>query len=441
MNILVKIRGSFGLNLVQILSVVVINLVLVKRFGLKNMDLYYYFQTIFQLLFFFTASVLFNSLLIFKRDLKKELTFLTVLYLILGPFLLLFNYTDVISNFRSFDISLINSIFFLWIIRGYLVYVLNILKLNDINRYTNFEIIELAVISLLILIVAFEKIESYIYLMIFSKSLLLLILFFNLNIQSIKEQYSFKLYFKKFSVLYVSNLTGYIYSFSEKTFLLSLDPGILSVFTLAQKFVNPISSVISGSNNLIIIFKTQLMEKIIFLKSILSFNINISIAISLISFIALDFMPQLMFDFISVNPVDKNIFIVISKLLIIAVPFSSAVVIFKKKLLANGEIKIIMIINVIGSVLQLLLLFFLPIAGINKVIYLLLITSILICFTYHFLIFRLSYFKINLFLWVLFIIVTFLLDQLWVTMLSALVILFFNITEIFIQRKKLSQIE
>ena len=80
--------------------------------------------------------------------------------------------------------------------------------------------------------------------------------------------------------------------FSEKTFLLSLDPGILSVFTLAQKFVNPISSVISGSNNLIIIFKTQLMEKIIFLKSILSFNINISIAISLISFIALDFMPQ-----------------------------------------------------------------------------------------------------------------------------------------------------
>jgi len=71
MNILVKIRGSFGLNLVQILSVVIINLVLVKRFGLKNMDLYYYFQTIFQLLFFFTASVLFNSLLIFKRDLKK----------------------------------------------------------------------------------------------------------------------------------------------------------------------------------------------------------------------------------------------------------------------------------------------------------------------------------------------------------------------------------
>lgn len=441
MSILAKIRGSFVLNLIQILSVVIINLVLVKRFGFKNLDLYYYFQSIFQLLFLITSSVLFNSILSFKKDLKKELTFLTILYLFLSPFIFLVNYLDLITNFKTEDISLINSIFILFLIRGYLLYLLNTLKLNDINKYTKFEIIELSFISFIIFIVGFKEIESYIYLMIISKSLFVLFLFLNLEEQNNKEQYSFKFYFKNFSILYISNFTGYIYTFSEKTFLLSLEPGVLSVFTLAQKFVNPISSVVSGSNNLLIIFKTQLKEKITFLKSILSFNINISIAISIFAFLVLDSLPQFVFDFISIEPSNKNLFIVISKYLIIAVPFSSAIVIYKKKILSNGKIRLITLMTFFTSLIQLSLLLLLSIAGVNRIIYLLLITSITISFTYHILIFKLSYFKINILLWFLFVIINFLSDQLWISIFSALVILFFNLKEILIQRKKLTQIE
>ena len=441
MSVLSKIKGSFYLNIIQIFSVVSINLILVKKFGVENLDIYYYLQVVFQLLFFATSSVLFNSLLSLKKNLKNELIFLTFLFLLLSPIILFINYSGDLFNLDDKNISLFNSMFFLWLIRGYVHYLLNSLKLYNINRFTKIEIIELSIVCILFFVLSFESIVSYIYLMTSSKFFMLLLLFYNIEWKKQIEKYSYLIYFKNFIILYISNFTGYIYSFSERTFLLNLDTGILTLFTLAQKFVNPVTSIISGSNNLIVIFKTQLKENNKFLKSILSFNINISISISIILILIVDFLPQFLFDFISIKPLQKNTFIIITKFLIISIPFSSAIVIYKKYLLGAGQIKLISIMSFISALLQLIMLVSLPINGVYKIITLLAITTIIICLVFHTLIFNFSYYKINLFLWTIFITFSLILDQFWLSLISGLLILIYNINEVFTQKNKLQLIE
>lgn len=247
--------------------------------------------------------------------------------------------------------------------------------------------------------------------------------------------------FKNFSILYFSNFLGYIYTFSERTFLLNLDPGTLTLFHLAQKFVNPVTSVISGSNNLMLIFKTQIKENFKFLKSILSFNISISIIISIIIIFIIDILPQFLFDLVSIQPTQKKLFITISSLLIISIPFSSAIVIYKKYLLSKGKIKTLAVFSFTGASIQLLLLTFLPIEGVYKIIALLALTTIFICFSYHILIFKFSYIKKNLILWVLMLYIFFIINNYLLSLILGLMIFFFMIIEILNQRKNLTQIE
>lgn len=195
MSVLKKIKGSFLLNIIQIISVVVINLFLVKRFGAENLDQYYYFQVICQLLFHVTSSVLFNSLLSFKKNLKLELIFLCILYFILSPIIIFVNYSDHMFDYDLGNIMLINSMIFLWIIRGFLYYILNTLKLLDINKYTNYEILELSIISFLFIILDFKSLVSYIFLMAVSKLFLVFILVSKVNWKNYNDKFSYFLYF------------------------------------------------------------------------------------------------------------------------------------------------------------------------------------------------------------------------------------------------------
>lgn len=373
-----SIKLAFGLNTLQLVSNFSFAVLLTNRYGAENLDSYYYLITIGTVIYANPVNIFYSLVVSKKRNRLVETSILIVFFLfyLIGIYI-----SSIILKLPQVEIfwNVLAIVFF----RGSYNFLIGILKLQDLKKYTFIDFFfYLTPLTLFLLpsksLALFTREYFILYSFFFIYTLLQ---YFRLEQKS--EITKFKEYFIGFWKLYFSTIPGNIYALLEKNFLIGLDQGILTTFVLAQKIINPFTSLISGSTNLVVIFKNVSGKGKKIIRSILDLNLFVALFFSIvITYCAViiansETISSLIIKMFALNQELLDVFLKVVLFSVIILPVSAAYTVLKKYFIASGEIPVVQKTNYINSLSQILLISIIPIFDYNLVLITLLSSSIL----------------------------------------------------------------